>query len=138
MENNLENKARFFALYWGQSLIMMPNIGMYQKIPIHHVNLNYIQDCILELTPLSDITDEDAIEVYDLVYVSDFKPKFKIGEIKETLLKNFHEEFTDFSPKDFLLIFDNLRSKGYALPWMGLSVEKLIEYGWVKLKTLNK
>ena len=25
--------------------------------------------------------------------------------------------------------YDYLRSKGYALPWMGLSVEKLIEYG---------
>lgn len=26
-----------------------------------------------------------------------------------------------------------LRSKGYALPWMGLSVEQQIEYGWIKL-----
>jgi hypothetical protein len=26
-----------------------------------------------------------------------------------------------------------LVSKGYALPYMGLSVEQLIEYGWIKL-----
>lgn len=30
---------------------------------------------------------------------------------------------------------DYLRSKGYALPYMGLTVEKQIEYGWVKLST---
>lgn len=29
---------------------------------------------------------------------------------------------------------DYIRSKGYALPWMGLSVEQQIEYGWIKLK----
>jgi hypothetical protein len=29
---------------------------------------------------------------------------------------------------------DYLRSKGYALPWMDLSVEDLVEYGWIKLK----
>ena len=32
-----------------------------------------------------------------------------------------------------LNVYDFLRSKGYALPWMGLSVEKLVEYGWVVL-----
>ncbi|MDV3490968.1 hypothetical protein CMV03_07160 [Elizabethkingia anophelis] len=31
-------------------------------------------------------------------------------------------------------IIDYLRSRGYALPWMEISVQKLIEYGWVKLK----
>lgn len=135
MENNLENKAKFFAQYWWQKLFVINgnNEDTYNNWRTEDLDKGYML-----LTPLSDITDEDAVEVYDLVYVSDFKPKFKIGEIKKTLLKNFHEEFTDFSPKDFLLIFDNLRSKGYALPWMGLSVEKLIEYGWVKLKTSNK
>ena len=29
---------------------------------------------------------------------------------------------------------DYLRSKGYALPWMDLSVEDLVKYGWIKLK----
>lgn len=30
--------------------------------------------------------------------------------------------------------YDYLRSKSYALPWMGLSVEKQEEYGWIKIK----
>ena len=29
---------------------------------------------------------------------------------------------------------DYFRSKGYALPYMDLSVEDLVKYGWVKLK----
>ncbi|TDO21917.1 hypothetical protein [Pedobacter duraquae] len=37
-------------------------------------------------------------------------------------------------PIAYIAIVDYLRSKGYALPWMGLSVEKQIEYGWIKLK----
>lgn len=28
---------------------------------------------------------------------------------------------------------DYFRAKGYALPFMGISVNKLIEYGWIKL-----
>lgn len=31
-------------------------------------------------------------------------------------------------------VSDYLRSKGYAVPFMGLSVETLIEYGWVRLR----
>jgi len=29
---------------------------------------------------------------------------------------------------------DFLRSKGYALPFMGLSVDELVNYGWIKFK----
>ena len=42
------------------------------------------------------------------------------------------------SPKEYIVnilkMSDYLRTKCYALPWMDLSVEDLIEYGWVKLK----
>jgi hypothetical protein len=31
--------------------------------------------------------------------------------------------------------YDYLRSKGYALAFHDLSVEDLINYGWIKLKT---
>ena len=29
---------------------------------------------------------------------------------------------------------DYLRNKGYALPWMNLSVQDMVDYGWIKLK----
>lgn len=36
-------------------------------------------------------------------------------------------------PIAYIIIVDYLRSKGYAIPYMGLTVEKQIEYGWIKL-----
>ena len=35
---------------------------------------------------------------------------------------------------DSLPMYDYLRSRGYLLPWMGLSCEELIEAGWAKYK----
>jgi len=29
---------------------------------------------------------------------------------------------------------DYLRSKGYAVDWMGLTVNQMINYGWIKLQ----
>lgn len=43
-------------------------------------------------------------------------------------------QYTSLDPLKVIQVIDYLRSKGYVLPWMGLSVEKLVEYGWVKLK----
>ena len=34
----------------------------------------------------------------------------------------------------YIQSLDYIRSKGYAIPYMDLSVKDLIEYGWVKLK----
>lgn len=42
-------------------------------------------------------------------------------------------EYSQRSPIAYIAIVDFLRSKGYAIPWMGLSVAKLVEYGWLKL-----
>lgn len=40
----------------------------------------------------------------------------------------------DYCCNRILNVMDYLRSKGYAVPWLDLSVDDLIEYGWVKLK----
>ena len=155
-QNTLENKAKFFAQYWGQHLIIM---GHFLRI-IDHVTLcNIENDDILQLKPLSKISDEDAIEVAKIV-----SPLLFLS------LGNDNKQFIDKSETDFISVkhkrkhfsvdidldgyvyeyselennytrpsksyagTDYLRSKGYALPWMDLSVEDLVEYGWVKLK----
>lgn len=140
MENNLINKSKFFAKYYGQ------RIQRYGKSPVlmnTFCDKEYIKDMHLELTPLSQITDEDAIEVAKII-----EPELKTGTFKimktkpsghtcimkdgdwmcqvaitnERVLGNSHA--TDY-----------LRQKGYALPYLDSSVEQQIEYGWVKLKT---
>lgn len=91
--------------------------------------------CTLYLKPLSQISDEDAIEVARI---------FNIGHLKGAtilLIKSILSALDGSTPKsettefvlNWLTAQDFLRSRGYALPWMGLSVEILVEWGWIKL-----
>ncbi|MFD2961595.1 MULTISPECIES: hypothetical protein [Olivibacter] len=121
LENTSENKARFFALYWGQPVF----IG--HKLEV--VNENYISpiydSSILELSPLSQISDEDAEQtVQSGLTVEFFENGWKTKGTKVIFAYKPH-------------MVDYLRSKGYALPWMGLSVDDLVSYGWVKLREVS-
>lgn len=100
----------------------------------------------LELTPISAISDEDAIEVAKIQFsFSDCSEVvfFHCKEVKNHCVKiirgtsvlktvSINEWSFNISASDFL------RSKGYAIPWNGLSVEDLIDYNWIKLKPLTK
>ena len=148
MENTLENKARFFAQYWGQKIICFPH----NKNAIRYDNPNKLlagtfeRNAYLELKPLSQISDEDAIELMRLKIESKGVVDIETIEIENKTLdgytfivkyKNWDDERVGFvfnGHTNPLSFYDYLRSKGYALPWMDLSVEDLIKYGWVKLK----
>lgn len=150
MENTIKNKKRFFAQYETQE------IAKSSKSAIPHIVSAYFAmgHHYLELKPLSTITDEDAKEIspmktmvlddenkYIITSVSYFERiqsltvyfKYKDNETPDDDEGFGHSSFTIF-PFQSQYIVDYLRSKGYALPWMGLSVEKLVEYGWIKLK----
>src|SRR5690554_3592780 len=59
LENTLENKARFFALYWGQKIQSYKLTYSWKR----NVEVNGSSMGFLTLTPLSLITDEDALEL---------------------------------------------------------------------------
>jgi hypothetical protein len=66
--------------------------------------------------------DEDAIEVAKIHgYDTD-------EETPKLIRENSKAEATKAS------VVDYLRSKGYALPFLGMSVEEQINLGWIKLK----
>lgn len=134
MENTLENKSKFFAQYWRQNVLGKNKYGYVGVCP--NLFLDFQGDEYLELKPLSSITDDDAVEVIGL---------------KEFVLRQNNKESGDFGcsasnifvntlyckDESYLIgnrQLDYLRSKGYALPYNGLSVNQLLEYGWVKLK----
>jgi len=114
--NKIEKKSKFFAQYWGQDVLYIPrteqtwNVFSFQD----EDGKDVVSESYLLLKPLSSITDEDAIFL---------KHQENIDAVKYYERWGVNSYDTDY-----------LRSKGYALPYMGLSVEKLIEYGWVKLK----
>ena len=77
-------------------------------------------DFFLQLKPLSKITDEDAISMY--------RGLERNYESANQFLEDYKSiGFLEQSEVDFL------RSKGYAVPFMGYSVEDLVSFGWVRL-----
>lgn len=126
MENNIQNKEKFFAQYYGQNILHIPVIGETFRVD-KCISINHIREGHLELKLLSNITDEDAIilagkELGDNKNTKDIIRHSK-DKIKYIGVINF--KFQDA---------DLVRRLGYALEWMGLSVEEQVSRGWVKLK----
>jgi len=154
MENNLENKACFFALHLFQEAVIIGDgtqglhdekykqAGRY-KIDTEALDSLYrIGDCgdAVELTPISAITDEDAIEVAKIMYPKDKHNDKDSLEWGKSIADEIIQGQTDKDVIWFSGIIgtvDYLRSKGYALPYHDITVEQQIEYGWVKLKKIN-
>jgi len=117
MENTIENKAKFFALYWG-GFDLFNDKRTWHNAPVRGDLLDRVsKQCYLRLKPLSSISDEDATKALNLhrVTAKVFLELYPIGDSIE------------------LDAVDYLRSKGYALPFMGISVEQMVEWGWIKL-----
>lgn len=114
-ENTLENKSKFFAQYFGQKVLLHESDMDDIQLFLNNEMGGDIKNWLLYLKPISQITDEDAVV---LGYT----------DSKSAITKHLKMIGKETSDADYL------RSKGYALPWMGLSVEDLVEYGWVKLK----
>jgi len=133
IENTLENKANFFALYWSQKVFKS---SINQDIPHKNTFGKSIRNSdFLELKPLSSISDEDA--------------EYCIGKTECSMKKN-NPDSADYgmSPSAIFVnsIIDHssyfigrheadyLRSKGYAVKWMDKTVKEQMDYGWIKLK----
>lgn len=168
-QNTLENKAKFFAQYFGQEIAEITKGNYTHKIgSIELINSTVLSLVTserilkikykLKLKPLSKISDEDAIEVAKIVspslflslgddnkhylekYNSDWitvKHDRKITSVDIDLdgyVFEYHEDENYTRPAKSYAGTDFLRSKGYALPYMDLSINDLIEYGWIKLE----
>lgn len=141
MENTLENKAKFFALYYGQEVLTRDDgfrkfwkLGSEVSIESSLSKYGYDYGYYLELTPLSQITDEDAIVCAKIAYVFDDTEAGKIAEKRCQTAENGKDWVIENETSLELGITDFLRSKGYTLPWLDTTVEQQIEFGWIKLK----
>jgi len=116
-------KSRFFAQYWGQNVMKLQQKSNIFDVEVGTITINNRQfdKQYLQLKPLSKLSDKDYSKIMEL-YV---KPIFKSKQ-------NYIEEVSDF--KIFMIEeIDFLRSKGYAIPFMGYSVDDLISFGCVQL-----
>ena len=130
MENTLENKAKFFALYIFQKQIIVRN-GFQNR----DNNSLLIDECdVLELKSLSSITDSDLKNIALFYEPTASNVKLDNDQIIFDFLYGEENESAAIEiTQDFAL--DYTRSKGYANVWMELGVNDLISYGWIKLKT---
>ena len=134
-ENTLENKAKFFAQYWGCKVLKNELLNL--NIPAHKIGMDNCRgsrEQYLELKPLLQISNEDAEQVIGLqecrLKRSDVNSccygMSPSGIFVNSLLG--HNSFY-LSHREV----DYLRTKGYAIRWTNLKVEDLISYGWIKL-----
>ena len=129
-ETDLNLKARFLAQYWRQKVCKLNGVKMLVDSLIEENSM--IEESWLELKPISQITEDDYKSIPDLYYGSTDN-WFNAQRIytHETLEECVSKVIKKLKPTQY----DYLRSKGYALPYMELSIETLQEYGWIKLKS---
>lgn len=133
MENTVENYFKFKALYFGAPVVRYPLVSknkdkkfIHMPLSSKHLQLDGSLPPIY-LKSLGDISDEDAVGVSYLLY----------GTANVDLVADIKESYqTEAFNYGFIqiLVGDFLRSKGYALPWNGVSVEQQLERGWLKFK----
>lgn len=134
LKMSTELKARFFALYWGQSILKrrgfeMSNFWTVSHNALYDIHYNVgdhvFNECYLVLRPLSSITDSEMIALFGPMLPADIY-------YFRCLLLDKPNDFEGYF-EDFIKYTDWLRSKGFALPFMGISVEEMVEAGWIKL-----
>lgn len=142
MDNTIENKIKFFALYWGIGCIANDDFVWHGNETLETVlsaSKGDLSGWYATLKSLKDITNEDFEYIRPLVGYDNSEGGIKLVKRWLTPLYKDYDDLNYFALTDskptlrVLDIIDYLRSKGYALPWMDLSVEKQIEYGWVKI-----
>lgn len=114
-----ENRRKFEALYFDQPVFWSC------KEPLESNNIldarklarPFSKYDMLELKPLSSISDKDAELICKHHRVVSSDDKWSVNSM--ITLDGYSTDY--------------LRSRGYALPWMGLSVEELESAGWIKL-----
>jgi len=140
MENNYKNREMFFGQYIGQEVFCDTSEPL-EKVT-YQTLLSYVGDMsnssFIKLKLVSEISDNDAIDFFDIVWskvgTHKDKPKeFKIDFGKDWAMSPFNERY-GLIPTGLFQGVDFLRSKNYALPYMGLSIDTLISYGWVVLE----
>lgn len=139
MKITKEVKAKIFSLYYGQSVLRWhqwidstPNSFVDMRTPMR-LELSVGNGWYILLKPLSEISDEDAIQVSEILYGS----VTRATSIRNTkiIIDCICDGFIDdeYKMSDFIHIIQLLQSKGYALPYFDYSVNDLVELGVYKL-----
>ncbi len=116
---DLDQKMLFFAQYYDQTVkrsVMPEQSGSLGKVNSQCFSIPHlIINSFLELKDVADITADDLKVVEDMQY---------------TNILGMFEDKLELLPSN---IVDFLRRKGYAMPFMGYSIEDMRENYWLKI-----
>ena len=143
MKNTLLNKKKFFAQYFGEQVLVTAE--KLQYVGGLNIDLHTSESDYLHLKPLSNLREDDMRVVFGMTYHHTYRfEKYKKTETGFVVEYSF-ESPTKLDTRDVgfsTLLRDNsltyevvdyLRSRRYATPFNSLSVDQLIEFGWIKL-----
>ena len=149
MEKTLENRLKLYSTYLGSDIIIDSDCFQSEgkneiiKTKLVSIHLRGSIECdgwipeithtYLELKPLSSITDEELVKIAQFYEPTAHNVKLENDQIE------FDFIYGDKGASGAIEISDGycldwLRSNGFVTEWMGLSVETMIEFGWIKLK----
>ena len=152
MENTLKNKAKFFAnyLYSCDVSWLRTEDETLQKTELTATDFNWLlnrSNSKLELKNIRSILDVQLIELAKMQGQLQYDENTEIVVFKNTFGnpvvstgdKIWSENKWTIDLKHGLgklkwSQVDYLRQNGFCLPYLNMSVEKLIEYGWVVLE----
>lgn len=133
MKNTIPNKTIFFAQHWGQKIVAVTENenDVRQKVGTTVMDKYHLHCCHLELNSCLNITNRNAIEVAKLCYQSEKYINVENGKI---IAQNLHNAKDGETMGFTAAACEYLRGEGFAVPFNGLSVQTLINRGWITLK----
>lgn len=142
----VEDKAKFYNQYQFSNVCFDDISNSIWSISVCSVFGYYLLangDCriyIDKTTPLllkslANVTDEEIIELFDMMFTkqhSDKSDSFKI-DIGKSWVDSYNRNTEMFVPFNYIKGYQYLQSKGYALRYMDYSVDDLVENKTIKL-----
>ena len=121
MENTLEDKLKFFTNYWGQFVLLHEDWNDECWFGVHAKSMLFVEK------------DGGAGYYLELRSLDSLKKK----ESKKMGYKNAKEALYWLNEKEDELWqsqADELRANGFATDFRDVTVEKQLEWGWIKIK----
>jgi len=140
MEINNESKANFLSQYVGYegqygNTVCILTYAFSSETEISILIASHIPAFYMILKPLSSISDEDALGVASIFLSKSVTKKDRIFYGK-SFIKSYADKGVQMcfhNIHETITAADYLRSRGYALPWNGITIEQQIAAGWVRL-----
>lgn len=147
MESSIKNKERFLLQYQATyscfenvhntSWFIVPNIVFGPKVDLGNTGLKNLEELPpLELKHIAYAKMEDIKHCLSKIFADGYEKHSSYLEYCESQNYDNDQMKRYFLKAKYLFsleIYDYLRSKGYAVPWNGITVEELVELGWIKL-----